>query len=223
MPEPPGRPGRRRQRAARDLGGLARSRPDGAAARRRLDRPAGQSVDQGQIAELNRRGGTVFLTLRDPVASVSARVICTGAVLDATSPPPAVGARVVIWAKPEFNSGRGSFALTATQIKAVGIGERGPPRTAADGTGSRRTVRGRAQAQAAVPAGDDRPDLRPGLGGRAGRAAQRCPPLAGRAVPGRAGRRAGPACHRGNHLGAAAARRRSRGSTSSSSRAAGAR
>ncbi len=78
---------------------------------------------EGQIAELNRRGGTVFLTLRDPVASVSARVICTAAVLDATSPAPGVGARVVIWAKPEFNSGRGSFALTATQIKAVGIGE----------------------------------------------------------------------------------------------------
>ena len=78
---------------------------------------------EGQIAELSRRGGTVFLTLRDPVASVSVRVICTGAVLDATSPAPAEGARVVIWAKPEFNSARGSFALTATQIKAVGIGE----------------------------------------------------------------------------------------------------
>jgi exodeoxyribonuclease VII large subunit len=78
---------------------------------------------EGQIAELTRRGGTVFLTLRDPVAAVSARVICTAAVLDATSPPPDVGARVVIWAKPEFNSARGSFALTATQINAVGIGE----------------------------------------------------------------------------------------------------
>jgi len=78
---------------------------------------------EGQIAELNRRGGTVFLTLRDPVAAVSARVICTTAVLDATSPPPAVGSRVVVWAKPEFNTARGSLALTATQIKAVGIGE----------------------------------------------------------------------------------------------------
>jgi exodeoxyribonuclease VII large subunit len=78
---------------------------------------------EGQIAELTRRGGTVFLTLRDPVAAVSARVICTAAVLDATSPAPDVGARVVIWAKPEFNSAKGSFALTATQIKAVGIGE----------------------------------------------------------------------------------------------------
>jgi exodeoxyribonuclease VII large subunit len=78
---------------------------------------------EGQIAELTRRGGTAFLTLRDPVAAVSARVICSAAVLDATSPPPDVGARVVILAKPEFNSAKGSFALTATQIKAVGIGE----------------------------------------------------------------------------------------------------
>jgi exodeoxyribonuclease VII large subunit len=78
---------------------------------------------EGQIAELTRRGGTAFLTLRDPVAAVSARVICSTAALDATSPPPDVGARVVIWAKPEFNSAKGSFALTATQIKAVGIGE----------------------------------------------------------------------------------------------------
>jgi exodeoxyribonuclease VII large subunit len=78
---------------------------------------------EGQIAELTRRGGTAFITLRDPVAAVSARVICSTAALDATSPPPDVGDRVVIWAKPEFNSAKGSFALTATQIKAVGIGE----------------------------------------------------------------------------------------------------
>jgi exodeoxyribonuclease VII large subunit len=78
---------------------------------------------EGQIAELTRRGGTVFLTLRDPVAAVSVRVICTGSVYDATIPPPAVGARVVLWAKPEFNAARGSFALTALQLKAVGIGE----------------------------------------------------------------------------------------------------
>jgi exodeoxyribonuclease VII large subunit len=78
---------------------------------------------EGQIAELTRRGGTVFLTLRDPVAAVSVRVICAAAVLDATDPPPSEGARVVVWAKPEFNSAKGSFALTATQIKAVGIGD----------------------------------------------------------------------------------------------------
>ncbi len=78
---------------------------------------------EGQIAELTRRGGTVFLTLRDPVAAVSVRVMCPRAVLDASEPAPAEGARVVIWAKPDFNINRGSFALTAIEIRAVGIGE----------------------------------------------------------------------------------------------------
>ncbi len=78
---------------------------------------------EGQIAELTRRGGTVFMTLRDPVAAVSVRVICAGSVLDATQPAPGVGARVVIWAKPEFNAAKGSFALAAAEIRAVGIGE----------------------------------------------------------------------------------------------------
>jgi exodeoxyribonuclease VII large subunit len=78
---------------------------------------------EGQIAELNRRGNTVFLTLRDPVAAVSARVVCTRAVFDANDPPPAEGARVVIWARPDFNVSRGSFSLTALEMRAVGIGE----------------------------------------------------------------------------------------------------
>jgi len=78
---------------------------------------------EGQIAELTRRGSTVFLTLRDPVAAVSVRVICPRTVLDATDPPPAEGARVLIWAKPDFNTNRGSFSLSATEIRAVGIGE----------------------------------------------------------------------------------------------------
>ena len=78
---------------------------------------------EGQIAELNRRGNAVFMTLRDPVAAVSARVVCTRAVFDANDPPPAEGARVVIWARPDFNVARGSFSLTALEIRAVGIGE----------------------------------------------------------------------------------------------------
>jgi exodeoxyribonuclease VII large subunit len=77
----------------------------------------------GEIAELARRGGTVFLTLRDPVAAVSVRVICTRAVFEATDPPPAEGARVVVHAKPDFNAARGSFGLTAVEIRPVGIGE----------------------------------------------------------------------------------------------------
>jgi exodeoxyribonuclease VII large subunit len=78
---------------------------------------------EGQIAELNRRGSTVFLTLRDPVAAVSARLVCTRTVFDANDPPPAEGARVVVWARPDFNVARGSFSLTALEIRTVGIGE----------------------------------------------------------------------------------------------------
>ena len=78
---------------------------------------------EGQIAELTRRGGTAFLTLRDPVAAVSVRVICARAVLDAADPPLAEGARVVVWAKPDLNTARGSFSLTGIEIRAVGIGE----------------------------------------------------------------------------------------------------
>ena len=79
---------------------------------------------EGQIAELAVRGGAVFLTLRDPVAAVSVRVICSRPVFDAAEPPPADGARVVILARPDFNANRGSFALTALEIRAVGVGQR---------------------------------------------------------------------------------------------------
>jgi exodeoxyribonuclease VII large subunit len=78
---------------------------------------------EGQIAELTRRGGTAFLTLRDPVAAVSVRVVCPRTVLDASDPPPAEGARVLVWAKPDFNANKGSFSLSAVEIRAVGIGE----------------------------------------------------------------------------------------------------
>ncbi len=78
---------------------------------------------EGQIAECAVRGGAVFLTLRDPVAAVSVRVICSRQVFDAAAPQPAEGARVVIWARPDFNANRGSFALTALEIRAVGVGD----------------------------------------------------------------------------------------------------
>jgi exodeoxyribonuclease VII large subunit len=78
---------------------------------------------EGQIAELNRHGSTVFLTLRDPVAAVSARVVCTRSVLNASDPAPGEGARVIVWARPDFNTAKGSFSLTALEIRMVGIGE----------------------------------------------------------------------------------------------------
>jgi exodeoxyribonuclease VII large subunit len=76
---------------------------------------------EGQIAECKKRGNTVFLTLRDPLAAVSAQVVCTRQIFEVTSPQE--GARVVIFVKPDFNATRGSFAFTALEIRAVGIGE----------------------------------------------------------------------------------------------------
>jgi exodeoxyribonuclease VII large subunit len=78
---------------------------------------------EGQIAELNKRGGAVFLTLRDPVAAVSVRVVCPRQVFENADPEPANGARVVAWVKPDFAMTRGSFSLSAIELRAVGIGE----------------------------------------------------------------------------------------------------
>src|ERR1051326_7405326 len=57
---------------------------------------------EGQIAERAVRGRAVFRA--------------AGAGLGE-------GARVVIWARPDFNANRGSFALTGLEIRAVGVGE----------------------------------------------------------------------------------------------------
>ncbi|MEU6742412.1 exodeoxyribonuclease VII large subunit [Streptosporangium sandarakinum] len=78
---------------------------------------------EGQITELTARGGTVFLTLRDPVANMSARVTCPRGVYEATVPRPVDGARVVMHLKPDFWVNRGSFAFTALEMRPVGVGE----------------------------------------------------------------------------------------------------
>ncbi|WP_420855831.1 exodeoxyribonuclease VII large subunit [Thermoactinospora rubra] len=78
---------------------------------------------EGQITELTARGGTVFLTLRDPVANVSARVTAPRGVYEAAVPRPVDGARVLMLVKPDFWVNRGSFAFTALEIRPVGIGD----------------------------------------------------------------------------------------------------
>src|ERR1700753_2961514 len=77
----------------------------------------------GEIDELARRGGTVFVTLRDPAAAVSVRVICTRTVFDSIRPAPTEGSWFLVSAKLDFNAPRGSFALPALDIRPVGIGE----------------------------------------------------------------------------------------------------
>src|SRR5215470_6087096 len=41
---------------------------------------------EGQIAECKKRGSTVFLTVRDPIAAVSAQVVCTRQLYEMASP-----------------------------------------------------------------------------------------------------------------------------------------
>ncbi len=79
---------------------------------------------EGQVTEISRRSGagTVFLTLRDPVADVSLRVTCARALYEALDPPLVDGARVVVWGKPEFYLQRGTLSLAAADLRPVGVG-----------------------------------------------------------------------------------------------------
>jgi exodeoxyribonuclease VII large subunit len=80
---------------------------------------------EGQVAQLSRRpgAGTVFLTLRDPVAEASLTITASRAVLDAVEPPLVEGARVVVHGKPDFYLARGTLSLLASEIRPVGLGE----------------------------------------------------------------------------------------------------
>jgi exodeoxyribonuclease VII large subunit len=80
---------------------------------------------EGQLTEVSRRPGaaTVFLTLRDPAADVSLRLTCPKTVYDAVAPALQQGARVVVWAKPEFYLARGTLSLAAYEIRHVGVGD----------------------------------------------------------------------------------------------------
>src|SRR3954462_2148866 len=78
---------------------------------------------EGQVTQLNPRAGTVFLTLRDPVADVSLSVTCARGVFDAVAPPLAEGARVVVHGQPVVHLLRGSLQLQALEIRPVGVGE----------------------------------------------------------------------------------------------------
>ncbi|MFN2523073.1 MAG: exodeoxyribonuclease VII large subunit [Mycobacteriales bacterium] len=78
---------------------------------------------EGQVTQLNRRPGTVFLTLRDPVADVSLAVTCSRGVCEAVVPPLSEGDRVVVHGQPLVHLLRGSLQLQALEIRPVGVGE----------------------------------------------------------------------------------------------------
>ncbi|MFI6346328.1 exodeoxyribonuclease VII large subunit [Streptomyces sp. NPDC050560] len=80
---------------------------------------------EGQITQLSRRpgAGVVFLTLRDPSHDISVGVTCYRQVFDSVADVVAEGARVVVYAKPEWYAPRGQLSLRAAEIRPVGMGE----------------------------------------------------------------------------------------------------
>ena len=78
---------------------------------------------EGQVVQLNARGATAFLTLRDPDVDMSLSVSVPMNAVNAMPIPLAQGARVVLQAKPTFWTKRGTLQLEARQIRPVGIGD----------------------------------------------------------------------------------------------------
>src|SRR3954470_1861088 len=78
---------------------------------------------EGQVVQFNPRGGTAFLTLRDPDVDMSLSVSVPMNAVHAMPIPLAQGARVVLQAKPTFWTKRGTLQLEARQIRPVGIGD----------------------------------------------------------------------------------------------------
>ena len=80
---------------------------------------------EGQLTEINVRqdSKTVFMVLRDPAADMSLTVTCPRDLVVNAPVRLAEGTRVVVCGKPTFYTGRGSFSLRLSDIRAVGIGE----------------------------------------------------------------------------------------------------
>lgn len=79
---------------------------------------------EGQLIEIKRRGdsSTAYLTLRDPAVDMSLSLTTGRRVLDAMPTPLVEGARVVARVVPNYFERRGSFSLTALELRPVGVG-----------------------------------------------------------------------------------------------------
>jgi exodeoxyribonuclease VII large subunit len=78
---------------------------------------------EAEIAQLTRRQGVCFLTLRDLRAKISIDATCHVSVLDASPAPITEGSRVVVHAKPTFYAPRGTLSLELREIRPQGEGE----------------------------------------------------------------------------------------------------
>ncbi|MDN5769882.1 MAG: exodeoxyribonuclease VII large subunit [Microlunatus sp.] len=80
---------------------------------------------EAQVIEINRRAGnrTVFVTMRDKLANVSASVALSPATLEAAAAPLAEGATVVARLKPSYYEQNGRFSFYCDAITPVGEGQ----------------------------------------------------------------------------------------------------
>lgn len=80
---------------------------------------------EGQLAQINMKPTwkLSYLTLRDTQAEASVQLTCPTELLRAADVPLRDGDRVVVYGKPAFYAGRGSFSLWVTEIRHVGVGE----------------------------------------------------------------------------------------------------
>ncbi|MEZ0342279.1 exodeoxyribonuclease VII large subunit [Mycobacterium sp. pV006] len=80
---------------------------------------------EGQIAQLTLRpnSNTAFITLRDPAADMSMSLTCPRDLVVNAPVKMSDGTQVIVYGKPNFYTGRGTFSLRVSEIRAVGIGE----------------------------------------------------------------------------------------------------
>ena len=78
----------------------------------------------GQVAEYRPRPGARFhyFVLRDTDVDMSLNVKADSSVLGRLDPPLAEGQRILVHARPDFYTGRGSLSMLAKEIRPVGIG-----------------------------------------------------------------------------------------------------
>jgi exodeoxyribonuclease VII large subunit len=80
---------------------------------------------EGQIAQMNVRPNTktVFMVLRDPAADMSLTITCSRDLVTNAPVKLAEGSQVLMLGKPNFYTGRGTFSLRVSEIRAVGVGD----------------------------------------------------------------------------------------------------
>ena len=78
---------------------------------------------EGQLTEIKVRNTTAYMVLRDQAADMSLNVSCNATLVHRAPIKLTEGTQVVMCGKPQFYTGRGSFSLRISEIRAVGLGQ----------------------------------------------------------------------------------------------------